>query len=98
VERLESAGYVLGPKGQPSAVKEFPPRVLERMAELEHEAWVKERVASGWMPGEKDTVRKTTPYLVPYDELSEEIKDYDRDAIRHIPALAETIGMAVYEQ
>ena len=44
-----------------------------------------------------DTARKTTPYLVPYANLSEEIKGYDRDAIRHIPALAETVGMAVYE-
>ena len=97
VERLEAAGYALGPKGQAGAVTEFPIRTLEQMAELEHEAWVQERIASGWTLGEKDTARKTTPYLVPYANLSEEIKDYDRDAIRHIPALAETVGMAVYE-
>ena len=97
VERLEAAGYTLGPKGRAGAVTEFPPRTLEQMAELEHEAWVRERIASGWTLGEKNTARKTTPYLVPYESLSEELKDYDRDAVRHIPSLAGTIGMAVYE-
>ena len=30
------------------------------------------------------------------NQLSEEIKEYDRDAVRNIPALAERGGMAVY--
>lgn len=42
----------------------------------------------------KDAARKITPYLVPYDQLSEEIKEKDRDVIRNIPALLERIGMA----
>ena len=88
MERLEAAGYTLGPKGQAGAVTEFPIQALEQMAELEHEAWVQERIASCWTLGEKDTARKATPYLVPYANLSEEIRDYDRDVIRHIPALA----------
>ena len=66
------------------------------MAELEHEAWMEERLSRGWKLGERNAENKTSPYLVPYDQLSEEIKDYDRDAIRNIPALAERGGMAVY--
>ena len=97
VERLEQVGYTLAPKGRPGAVTEFPPKTLELMASLEHEAWVNERLSTGWTLGPKDVERKVSPYLVPYEELTDEIKDYDRDAVRNIPALAERIGMAVYE-
>ena len=89
-------GYRLGPKGRKGAVKEFPPELVEFMAELEHEAWMQERLSRGWKLGERNAEKKTSPYLVPYDQLSEEIKDYDRDAIRNIPALVERSGMAVY--
>ena len=77
-------------------MKTFPPELLEFMAELEHEAWMQERLSRGWKLGERNAAQKTSPYLVPYDQLSEEIKDYDRDAIRNIPALAARVGMAVY--
>ena len=95
-DRLEQVGYRLGPKGRKGAVKEFPPELVEFMAELEHEAWMQERLSRGWKLGERNAEKKTSPYLVPYDQLSEEIKDYDRDAIRNIPALVERGGMAVY--
>lgn len=95
-DRLEQVGYRLGPKGGKGAVKEFPPELVEFMAELEHEDWMQERLSRGWKLGERNAEAKTSPYLVPYDQLSEEIKDYDRDAIRNIPALAERGGMAVY--
>ncbi len=58
---------------------------------------MEERLASGWTFGPKDVKAKKSPYLVPYAELPETIKDYDRDAIRNIPALAAIIGMAVYD-
>ena len=59
--------------------------------------WVQERLASGWILGEiKDEHKKTSPYLVPYGELSEEIKELDRDTIRNIPNLLDKIGMAIY--
>ena len=95
-DRLEQVGYRLGPKGRKGAVKEFPPELVEFMAELEHESWMQERLSRGWKLGERNAEKKTSPYLVPYDQLSEEIKDYDRDAIRNIPALVERGGMAIY--
>ena len=51
-----------------------------------------ERILSGWQSGPKDTARKITPYLVDYAELSEEIKDYDRDAVRNLPKLIAMAG------
>ena len=71
---------------------------VEMLAEHEHEQWMAERISRGWTLGERDVKNKRTPYLVPYDELTEEIKDYDRDAVRNIPALCDRIGMAIYER
>ena len=37
--------------------------------------------AAGWRLGpEKDLDRKTTPYLVPWDQLADAVKEYDRNA------------------
>ena len=96
-ERLASAGLTLREAGRPGAYRAIPAELVEILAEKEHVAWMEERIASGWTPGEKDVAAKKTPYLVPYAELSEKIKDYDRAAIRNIPELAAVIGMAVYD-
>ena len=53
--------------------------LTERIAENVHENWSVGRIAEGWVYGEKrDDEKKTTPCLVPYDELPESEKEYDR--------------------
>ena len=94
--KLEEAGFTLRPQGAPGAIESFDPGLVELMAEREHESWMRERLASGWTLGPRDIDRKTSPYLIPYAELSEDIKELDRDAVRNIPALARQIGMSVY--
>ena len=52
----------------------------ELIAENVHDVWAVGRMSEGWRYGEeKDTEKKTTPYLVPYDELEESVKEYDRN-------------------
>ena len=97
-DKLELIGCELRPKGREGAIRAFSPAQVELLAEHEHEQWMAERLARGWTSGEKDASRKSTPYLIPYGELPEEIKDYDRDAVRNIPALCDRIGMAIYER
>ena len=96
-DKLKLAGYTMRLKGAPGAVTEFSPEVVEAMARYEHDEWMRERIALGWTLGERNPELKTSPYLVPYDELTEDIKELDRDAARNIPVLADRIGMAVYE-
>lgn len=51
----------------------------EILAKNTHEVWAKGRIDEGWTYGEKrDDILKTHPGLVPYEELSEEEKEYDR--------------------
>jgi hypothetical protein len=60
---------------------------LEVLSEIEHRRFVEERRRQGWKQGPvKDSVKKITPYLVPYADLEESIKELDRNAIRALPA------------
>ena len=54
---------------------------------MEHGRWVDERLQTGWTyaSGIKNVEKKTSPYLVPWDELSEEVKEWDRVTIRGVP-------------
>ncbi|HMA54731.1 MAG TPA: NAD-binding protein, partial [Acidobacteriota bacterium] len=56
---------------------------IERLARMEHERWCEERLRQGWSyaPGEKDLKKKTSPHLVPWEKLSEEIREYDRNTV-----------------
>jgi len=60
----------------------LPPELLElteKIAEQVHEVWAQGRVDTGWTYAEhRDDFAKTTPCLVPYGELSEEEKSFDR--------------------
>ena len=54
--------------------------LIEEMARNVHDVWAQGRIAEGWTYGEqRDDKRKTHPCLVPYEELSEEEKSYDRN-------------------
>ena len=53
--------------------------LTEKIAENVHENWSAGRIAEGWTYGEsRDDEKKTTPCLIPYSELPENEKEYDR--------------------
>ena len=53
--------------------------LTEKLAENVHEVWSVNRINEGLIYGEeRDDLKKTTPCLVPYDQLPEFEKDYDR--------------------
>ena len=52
----------------------------ERLAENTHDVWAARRLAEGWTYGPtRDDAAKKHPDLVPYADLSETEKQYDRD-------------------
>ncbi|MHB0939029.1 MAG: RyR domain-containing protein [Armatimonadota bacterium] len=74
----------------------FTDAEVELMAEMEHGRWVVERLASGWQYGpDKDNERKISPYLLPWNELPNDIKDYDRAAVREWPVILAEAGFEV---
>jgi len=83
-----------------SASFEFLPEEVEQLAEMEHRRWCEERRQQGWSyaPGPKNIKKKTTPYLVPWEELSEEIKEYDRNMVRGLPSFLAQAGFQIYRK
>ena len=61
----------------PAEIREL----TEKLAENAHEIWASRRMAEGWRWGpRRDDAKKEHPCLVPYAELPESEKDYDRSA------------------
>ena len=55
-------------------------QLVEEMSKNVHEVWAETRINQGWTYGEqRNDELKTHPCLVPYEELSEEEKVYDRN-------------------
>lgn len=54
--------------------------LVEKMAENVHEVWAESRIKEGWTYGpSRDDKEKTHPCLVPYEDLPDSEKAYDRD-------------------
>ena len=63
--------------------------ISEELAKNTHEIWAQQRFSEGWIYGsERNDELKKHPCLVPYEELPENEKEYDRntamDTIRFI--------------
>lgn len=67
--------------------------LIELLAKNTHEVWAKNRISEGWSYGpERNDPKKQTPCLVPYEELSEEEKLYDRETSRQTIAVILSMG------
>ena len=54
--------------------------LTEKIAENVHEVWAQNRINDGWKYGEvRNDETKETPCLIPYSELPESEKEYDRN-------------------
>ncbi|MBE6752816.1 MAG: Ryanodine receptor Ryr [Ruminococcaceae bacterium] len=72
--------------------------LVEQLAKNTHEVWAANRIAQGWSYGEqRDDERKLHPCLVPYEELPESEKVYDRatsiESLKCIVALGYVIKL-----
>lgn len=68
---------------------------VEELAKLEHKRWTDQRQADGWKRGPKDIDAKVSPYLIPWEQLTDDIKEQDRMAVRNIPGLLARAGYQV---
>lgn len=54
--------------------------LVEQIAKNVHEVWAKSRLDQGWVYGdERNDALKQHPCLIPYEDLPEVEKGYDRD-------------------
>ena len=70
--------------------------LTERMAANVHEVWAAGRIAEGWQYGQTHSYElKRHPCLVPYDELPESEKEYDRKTAMGTLKLVLKLGFKV---
>jgi len=85
----------------PFPLKEYK-NMVDQLARMEHSRWCRERRDAGWIYGkphdkEEKYRKRITEYLVPYDDLSEEIKENDRNAVRRIPEFLELVDLKMVQ-
>lgn len=70
---------------------------IETMAKIEHSRWSWDKRLNGWIYGiTKDSLRKTHPGLIPYEDLAESEKEKDRELVKMIPSLLRDIEYVAY--
>ena len=73
--------------------------LVEEIAKNVHEVWAQHRLEQGWKYGkERSDALKEHPSLVPYEELSEEEKDYDRDTAFGTLKLIHKLGFQIIKK
>lgn len=74
-------------------------RLTEKIAENVHDVWAKGRIAEGWTYGEtRNDVLKKTPCLVPYADLPESEKEYDRNTALNTLKLVIALGYRIEKE
>ena len=73
--------------------------LAEEIAKNVHEVWSEGRMKEGWTYGEKrDDVRKHHPCLVPYENLTETEKEYDRNTSQETLKLIIKLGFKIVKE
>jgi hypothetical protein len=71
-------------------------QLTELMARNVHDIWSMGRIADGWTWGpQRDDARKENPCLVPYEELPESEKAYDRNTAIETLRLILSLGYEI---
>ena len=98
-EKLRKVGYGFAPVvGREPVIIEFTKHEIEVMSELEHQRWVSERQINGWTyDKERNVEKKLSPYLVPWNELTDEVKEWDRRSVRSLPTLLSKAKFEIYK-
>ncbi len=70
--------------------------LTEMLAKNTHEVWAAGRIAEGWVYGpERNDKRKEHPGIVPYEELTEEERQYDRNTAMETLRLIRSMGFEI---
>jgi len=73
--------------------------LTDKIAANVHDVWAQGRIADGWTYGEaKDPEKKTTPLLIPYEELIDSEKAYDRNTALETLKLIVKLGYSIKKE
>ena len=70
--------------------------LTEQIAKNVHDVWALGRISEGWTYGlVKNSDTKETPCLIPYEELSESEKEFDRNSALETLKLIVSLGYRI---
>lgn len=73
--------------------------LTEKIAENVHNVWAIGRISEGWTYGEvKDTSKQKTPLLIPYSDLPDCKKEYDRNTTLETLKLIVKMGYMISQK
>ena len=73
--------------------------LAEEIAKNVHEVWSVGRMKDGWTYGEvRDDAKKYHPCLVPYEDLTETEKEYDRNTSQETLKLIMKLGFKIVRE
>ena len=71
-------------------------KLTEKIAENTHENWAQARIREGWIYGpERSDEKKTHPCLIPYGQLPDSEKEYDRRTAMETLKLVVALGYKI---
>jgi hypothetical protein len=98
VQILEACGFSICESESPNLFQDFTESDIEKMAELEHGRWNVDRLRAGYRHGPRDDGLLLHDCLVPWSELPDDMKKYDREAVRKFPEILARAGLAVFRE
>lgn len=77
-------------------ITEFSEQEVIDLAIIEHDDWCEEKFSQGWTYGPvRNDAELIHDCLVPWDDLSPEIQQYDIDPVKNIPNLVDSVGLKI---
>lgn len=90
------------PQPIPTNDIELSPEIIalsEMIAKNVHEVWAASRISEGWIYGkERNDTLKQHPCLIPYEELPEIEKEYDRKTALQTLKLIQKLGFDIQKK
>lgn len=74
-------------------------KLAELIAENVHEVWARNRIAQGWTLGNvRNDELKQHPCLIPYDDLTEDEKHFDRETAFETIKFIKKLGFNIIKE
>jgi hypothetical protein len=91
--KLASVGYALLPARSGEAPSEFSDDEIEKLAEMEHERWMQQKLDTGWKYAKTtNKAKKLHEDLVSWHDLPHDEQEKDRGLVKGIPKILEKAG------
>ncbi|MGF7234761.1 MAG: RyR domain-containing protein [Frankia sp.] len=92
---LDALGYVIVPTQDAPVAVRFTDAEVERLARAEHDRWMAAKIATGFSLGERDEGPTKHPDLLPWDDLSDPVREKDRQPMRRMPAVLGLVDLQI---